>query len=201
MASSYRIEGSYYEACNCEVICPCRQQNTVANGLTTYGTCDFILSWHIAEGQAGEADLSGLSVGIVGHYSDHEPGSPWSVAIYIDTRAEDEQFAALEEIFRGDAGGNMAFTGNFKEILRVKRAQIALDHSTGAESIKIGKIGKIALAEVVKTVVFDGSVSCGISGHDHPGQESVSNSFSDEGPLKWDYKGRCGFATDFAYFT
>ena len=146
----------------------------------------------------GEADLSGLSVGIVGHYSDHEPGSPWSVAIYIDTRAEDEQFAAREEIFRGDAGGNMAFTGNFREILGVQRAQIALDHSTGAESIKIGKI---AYAEVVKKVVFDGSVSGGISGHDHPGQESVSNSFSDEGPLKWDYKERCGFATDFAYFT
>ena len=52
MASSYRIEGSYYEACNFEVICPCRQQNGVANGLTTYGPCDFILPWHIAEGRA-----------------------------------------------------------------------------------------------------------------------------------------------------
>ena len=90
--------------------------------------------------------------------------------------------AALEEIFGGDAGGNMAFTRNFSEILGIKRVYITLDHSKGAESVKIGKI---ASAEVLKAIAFDGSVSCGISDYDHPGQESVSSSFSDESPLKW----------------
>lgn len=196
--NSYRIEGSYYEACNCEAICPCRKQNGVADGRSTYGVCDFLLSWKIDKGEAAGVDLSGLVVGIAGRYDDHEPGSPWRVAIYVDERAGDAQFAALGEIFQGNAGGNMYFTGNFAEILGVKRARIALDHSAGEERIKIGNI---AQAEVVKNVAFGGTVTCGISGEGHPGQESVSSLVCDDGPLSWDYKERCGFAADFAYFS
>ena len=196
--NSYRIEGSYYEACNCEAICPCRKQNGVAEGRSTYGICDFLLSWHIDKGEASGIDLSGLVVGIAGRYDDDEPGSPWRVAIYVDERASDVQFDALGEIFQGNAGGNMRFTGAFGEILGVKRARIALDHSAGAERIKIGNI---ASAEVMRDVPFDGSVTCFISGHDRPGQESVSSLVCDDGMLQWDYAERCGFATDFAYFT
>jgi len=195
---SYRIEGSYYEACNYQAICPCRQQNGVADGLSTYGVCDFLLSWQIAKGQAGAIELAGLAVAIAGRYDDHEPGSPWRVSIYVDERARDGQFDALGEIFQGNAGGNMHFTGNFAEILGAGRARIELDHGAGGEHIKIANI---AAAEVVRNVAFDGTVSCGISGHDHPGQESVSSLVCDDGPLKWDYKERCGFATDFAYFS
>ena len=166
--NSYRIEGSYYEACNCEAIRPCRKQNGVADGRSTYGICDFLLSWQIDRGAAAGIELSGLAVGIAGRYDDHEPGSPWRVSIYVDERAHDDQFDALGEIFQGNAGGNMYFTGNFAEILGVTRARIALDHSAGAERIKIGTI---ASAEVVRNVAFDGTVTCGISGHDHPGQE------------------------------
>ncbi len=92
----------------------------------------------------------------------------------------------------------MYFTANFANILAVKRARIALDHSAGAETIRIGGI---AGAEAVRNFAFDGAVSCGISGHDHPGQESVSSLFCDDGALKWVYKVRCGFTTDFAYFS
>ncbi len=172
MAGSYRIEGSYYEACNCQAICPCRKQNGV--------------------------DLSGLAVGIAGYYDDNEPGSPWRVTIYVDENAGDDQFESLGEIFRGDAGGNMYFTGNFSEILAVKRARIVLDHTAGEERIQIGKI---AGAETVRNVDFDGTVTCGITGSDHPGQESVSNLYCKHGPLNWDYKERCGFATELTYFS
>jgi len=116
----------------------------------------------------------------------------------LHERAKDDQFDVLGEVFQGNAGGNMYFTGNFAEILGVKRARIALDHSAGAECIKIGNI---ASAEAVRNVAFAGTVTCGISGHGHPGQESISSLVCDDGPLHWDYKERCGFATDFAYFS
>ena len=198
MVNSYRIEGSYYEACNCAAICPCRKQNGVADGRSTYGICDFVLSWQIEKGAAAALDLSGLAVGIAGRYDDDEPGVPWRVMIYIAETANDDQFAALSEIFSGNAGGNMRFTSAFGEVLGIKRARIELDHSAGAERIMIGNI---ASAEVVKDVAFDGTVTCFISGHDRPGQESVSNLSCDDGMLKWDYAERCGFATRFAYFS
>lgn len=194
----YHIEGSYYEACNCEAICPCRQQNGVAIGLSTYGICDFLLSWKIDKGSSGGIDLSGLAVSMAGRYSDDEEGKPWSVFIYIDERARDDQFEALREIFTGNAKGNILFTGNISKVLAVKRARIDLDHGAGVERVQIGGI---ASAKAVEDVTFDGTVSCGIPGHDHPGQESISSLTVNDGPFEWDYEERCGFATDFAYWS
>ena len=194
----YHIEGSYYEACNCEAICPCRRQNGVAYGLSTYGNCDFILSWAIKNGHCCDVDLSGLCLCMAGTYHDDEEGSPWSVFIYIDHRATKEQFAALSDIYQGTAGGNILFTGNISKVLGVRRARLALDHTPGKETIAIANIGAVHVDRVVD---FDGTVSCGIPGHDHPGQESVSTLQIKDGPLDWTYKERCGFSTDFAYFS
>lgn len=194
----YRIQGSYYEACNCEAICPCRQQNGIAGGLSTYGICDFLLSWQIDQGSAAGIDLSDIAVCMAGRYSDEEEGRPWSVVIYIDERAQDDQFDALSAIFTGNANGNILFTGNISKVLAVRRARIELDHGAGEERIQIGRI---ASAETVETVQFDGTVTCGIPGHDHPGQESVSSLSCNDGALQWDYEERCGFATDFAYWS
>jgi len=193
---SYKIEGSYYEACNCEAICPCRRHNGVAKGLSTYGNCDFLLSWQIDKGDAGGVDLSGVGVGMAGTYSDHEEGSPWSVFIYIAEHANDDQFEALSAIFKGDAGGNILFTKCISNVLGIKRAKIAFDHTPGAELIQIDDI---ASAKVERNAEYDGTVSCGIPGHDHPGQESVSSLAVNDGELQWSYEARCGFATDFSY--
>ncbi len=192
----YYIEGSYYEACNCEAICPCRQQNGATGGLSTYGNCDFLFSWHIINGNAGSIDLSGLSVCMGGHYHDDDEGQPWSVYIYIDEVATENQFDALKDIFQGKAGGNILFTNYIAEVLGVKRARIVLDHTAGKETINIGNIASV---KVVKTVSFDGTVSCSIPGHDRPGKESVSSILYSDGPFEWDYQERCGFSTDFAY--
>ena len=106
----YRIEGSYYEACNCTAICPCRRQNGVSGGLSTHGICDFLLSWSIERGEAGAIDLTGCRVCLAGSYSDDVDGKPWSVIIYIDERASEEQAEALANIFQGKFGGNILCT-------------------------------------------------------------------------------------------
>lgn len=194
---AYRMEGSYYEACNCDAVCPCRRQDDRVGGRSTYGVCDFILSWHITKGEASGTDLTGVNVSMVGTYNDDEDGQPWSVHIYIDERVTDQQFAALSEIFRGNANGNILFTANIAKVLSIKRARIELDHRKGAETIKIGTIASVA---VVRSAGFDGKVSCGIPGHDHPGEESVSSLSLHDAPFDWNYVERCGFATDFAYW-
>ena len=193
---NYHVKGSYYEACNCYAICPCRRQNGLAHGLSTHGNCDFILSWAISKGQFEEIDLSGLFVCMAGTYDDDEDGSPWSVFIYIDERANDLQMQALSHIYQGEAKGDILFTSNISTVLGIKRARTELDHRVGQETIRIGNIGAVQVDGIVD---FDGTVSCGIPGHDHPGQESISSLSLEDGPFRWDYQGRCGFSTDFAY--
>lgn len=195
--TTYRIAGSYYEACNCDAICPCRRQGDVPGGRSTYGDCDFLLSWQITEGHLDDVDLSGLSVSIAGTYNDDVGDDIWSVFIYIDETASKSQFDALSQIFSGLSGGNLGVTANFSTILGIKPAEIRLDHTVGAETIHIGGA---ASAHVVRDFEFDGRVSCGIPGHDHPGQESVSSLTVQDAPLAFSYSERCGFATDFDYW-
>lgn len=193
----YKIEGSYYEACNCEAICPCRRQNGAEGGLSTYGNCDFILSWAINNGHLGDVDLSDTIVCMAGTYHDDEVGSPWSISLYLHEDASDAQYEALEKIFLGKAGGNILFTENISKVLGVQRAKISLSHAAGKEEVEITNIGGVSVDRVFD---FDGTVSCGIPGHDFPGQESVSSFTIDDGPLQFAYKERCGFSTEFSYW-
>lgn len=197
MVQSYRISGSYYEACNCEAICPCRRQNGAPGGRSTYGTCDFVLSWKILNGHCDEVDLTGLAACMAGSYDDDVDGGAWSVFIYVDEAADDRQFAAIGRILQGHAGGNILFTSNIAKVLGQKRARINLEHRLGAETIRIAEIAEVRVDELVD---FDGTVSCGIPGHDHPGRESVSSIRLKDGPFQWDHQVRCGFSTDFAYW-
>ena len=49
----WSVAGSYYESCNCEAVCPCRRLNGRPGGNSTYGICQFLLSWDILRGKAG----------------------------------------------------------------------------------------------------------------------------------------------------
>ena len=62
----WRPSGSYFEACNCDAICPCRRQGgrKLTDG-STYGVCSFALSWHVVAGQF--AIVGPVSCGIPGH--------------------------------------------------------------------------------------------------------------------------------------
>jgi hypothetical protein len=168
-------------------------------GRSTYGTCEFALSWLILDGHAGAIDLSGLAAVMVGRYDDDEAGSPWRVALYIDERGDAEQRRALTEVFLGRLGGSVFnnFASAIGEVYAVRPASIELNHAPGSQSIKAGSFVTVRAAESVDA---DGPVSCGIPGHDRPGQElRMSVLRVEDAPLTWEVSGRCGFATDFDY--
>jgi len=195
----WRVSGTYYEACNCEAVCPCRRNHGKAGGRSTYGLCDFALSWQVSDGRADGVELSGLGVVLAGSYDDDEPGQPWRVALYVDERATPQQHDVLVDIFLGRAGGTVLenFAAAIGEVYAVREARLSLVHERGRESIRAGDW---VLVQGVRDFDDSGMVSCGIPGHDHPGLEVVTDLLrvADE-PLGWEVSGRCGFATDFAY--
>src|SRR5215218_2344062 len=93
---SWRIRGSYFEACNCDPICPCRRIDGVMG----------VRSWVIEEGVVDGVDVAGLPVALALRYSDDEPRSPWTYVLYLDERGTDEQREALEVLFTGRLGGD-----------------------------------------------------------------------------------------------
>jgi hypothetical protein len=195
----WKVTGSYFEVCNCQAICPCRRQGTKMGGRSTYGVCEFALSWAIADGHAADTDLSKLAVVLVGSYDDDEPGSPWSVALYVDERANPHQHAALADIFLGRAGGTTFsnFAKVIGQVYAIRAARIELDHTPHRERMTADDFVTAAAAT---PVLSEEAISCAIPGHDHPGQEVVAEHFKvNEPPLRWEVRGRCGFATDFTY--
>jgi len=193
-SGKWQISGSYYETCNCEAVCPCRRLNGNPGGRPTFRTCQFLLSWQIASGFADGVELAGRGIAMAGFYDGEAAGCPWTVALYIDEGAGEAAFDALSGIFLGKRGGNMFFTANIFEVIAVRRAEIRLDHTKNRERIFVRDF---ASAEVEKLANADGTVTCGIPGHDRPGVESVSRSSVNDRQLVWSYEGRCGFATTF----
>jgi hypothetical protein len=198
--AEWRVAGSYFEACNCEAICPCRRQG--GQKLTTgasYGVCDFALSWGIAEGHSGDVDLSGLSVVLAGSYRDDETGKPWRVSLYVDDRANTAQHEALAQIFLGRSAGTALrnFAAAIGEVYAIRPAKIELEHTPRKWFMRASDY---VVVRATRPVASDLAVSCGIPGHDHPGEEVVADLMKvDDGPLRWEVAGRCGFATDFDY--
>jgi hypothetical protein len=196
----WSVAGSYFEACSCQAICPCRRQGDRPGGRSTYGVCDFALSWLVANGRAGDdVDLSGLEVVMAGTYDDDERGSPWRVALYVDDRADDLQHRALAEIFLGRAGGDTFanFARAIGQVYAVRPARIRLDHSPDRQRIDVEDRVTVRALE---PVAHDEPVSCGIPGHDRPGQELRAEVLRvHDQPLMWEVSGRCAFATDFRY--
>lgn len=166
---------------------------------SSYGVCDFALSWQIIDGRYGEIGLSGLAAVLAGSYSDDEPNKPWRVCLYVDERADRPQEEALTAIFLGRAGGTARknFAAAIGEVYAVRRARIELDHTPRRWFMRAAEYVEVRASTPVPS---ERAISCAIPGHDHPGDELVADVMRvADPPLRWEVHARCGFASDFAY--
>jgi hypothetical protein len=148
----WRVSGTYFEACNCEAICPC------------------------------------------------QPNKPWRVILYIDERSSEDQFAALSDIFLGRAGGTSLknFAARIGATYIVRRAAIELDHRPRRWFIRAATFVEVRASRTVASEL--GGVTCGIPGHDQSGNEVIADALCvDDAPLKFDFRGRCGYESRFDY--
>jgi hypothetical protein len=195
----WRIAGAYLESCNCDAICPCRMVDGVIGGRSTNGICFGILGWRIDEGDAAGVDLAGLTVALAIRYDDDEPGSPWTIVLYLDERGDDEQRTALEEIFLGRRGGphivQLPWVRKPSEVVAVRPARIDLD-----ASVQLLRVGEVASIRVSRRADEGHRVSCGIPGYKRIGIEYYADELRvEDEPFSWELSGNCAFASDFEY--
>jgi hypothetical protein len=200
--TDWHIRGSYFEACNCDAICPCRSVHGAPGGPSTYGVCYGTLSWHVHDGHAGAIDLRDRIVVIsLRYYDDPPPTTQWEVICYVDDGADDDQVAALADIFLGRAGGTVAaqYGPAIGDVHAVRRARITVEHVEARKRIDV--VGYLHV-EAEGEASDPGSVQCGIPGYAHPGTELFGEVLhSADGPLRWAILGKrnAAFTTDFDY--
>jgi hypothetical protein len=105
-AMAWRLEGTYIENCNCDIVCPCVASAFAAPA--TYDRCNVVLAWHIEAGEVDGTDVSDLSVVLVVDSPRQMSEGNWRVGMFMDDRASDEQAEKLGGIFSGQMGGPLA---------------------------------------------------------------------------------------------
>jgi hypothetical protein len=198
---SWAIAGTYFESCNCEAICPCRKIDGVRGGRSTYAECLGVLSWVIKDGRADDLSLDGLKVAFATRYHDDEPGSPWRFVMYIDARADAAQRDALEAIFTGRLGGDALkhFPWAWKESDRVavRQVEIEVSHEPRRQWLRIRDHVTVNIRDAWAGTE---TVTCVIPGHQESGEELIADELRvDDGPLRYAFRGNCGYAAPFDY--
>jgi hypothetical protein len=196
MAEKWRLQGDWFDVCNCRVPCGC----TFAQA-PDQGVCEGILAWHIREGSYGDVNLDDLSVVAVGTFE----GNIWAgeaknskMGFFIDERADESQREAIQTIFGGDAGGWPAgFAELIEDVLGVEFAPVDFELEEGRRwSVEVpGKARGSAEALTGPT-----SPEAPVQVHNAPGAEvgpgqvaTYATAADDEVEafgLKWSWPGR-----------
>jgi hypothetical protein len=188
---SFRIAGTYLEACNCDAVCPCRTVDGTTGGRATHGVCFGALSWRVEKGEATGLDLSGAGAVMTYSYSDDEPGSPWTLVLYVDGPDE------LGDILLGRLGGEhvrtLPWVRKPTASIEVRHARIEFDDG----AVRVGDAVRLRATRPYET---DSAISCIVPGHDRPGTELINDEVMvDDPPFAFELRGTCGFRREFDY--
>ena len=72
------------------------------------GACEVAFSFHVDRGDYGGVTLDGLNVALIARTPGAMADGNWSVALYLDERADEQQRQALQAVFTGSVGGPVA---------------------------------------------------------------------------------------------
>ena len=209
----WRLEGDYFDGCNCKSICPC-----IFALHPTEGDCKGLAAWHIEKGRFtngtnnegpnnNSINLADLNVVVSVHAPGHMlTGPKWKIALYLDEKANNDQKDALTKIFTGQVGGDffVEMLSRTGEILGTRSVPIEFNIE-GKMRRKI-RIPSIAEMEIEGLTGSDPNVESKVVNpafSNTPGDDpiiarSARHVYKDHG-LEWDNSGRNAFYSRFTY--
>ena len=144
---AWKLEGTYFETCSCEVVCPCTA--SLSQG-ATYDTCRALLVFNVKDGDIEGTDVSDLTVAAIAETPKVMTDGNWKLGMFIDGAASDEQAAKLGAVFGGELGGPMeALGGLIGELLGVERAPITIKEEGLRHAITIGDAVDFEVEDIV----------------------------------------------------
>ena len=143
----WQIVGDYFENCNCDVVCPCLfSPNPPLTSKPTEGACEVAFGFHIDRGNYNDVTLDGLNIGLIARTPGPMGEGNWSVALYLDERADERQRQALQTIFTGSDGGPLAnLAPLISTVLGVKAVPITFQKEGKRRSIEIPSVMQLAV--------------------------------------------------------
>ena len=197
----FSVSGDYFESCNCDPICPCRMVDGIRGDRSTHGICYGVLVWLIEDGNVGGVDVTGLASALAVRYDDDEPGSPWTIVLYVDATGDEQQRAALADVFLGRLGGShvgvLPWVRKPSHLVEVRADAIELVPDGDGYRLRVGDAVR---ARASRLAAPDKAVRCVIPGYDEPGHELIADELSVmDDPFAYELAENCAFASRFAY--
>lgn len=158
---AWSLKGELILNCNCTVFCPCVV--SLGKHPPTEGHCQTWGGIRIDKGKFGKTDLSGLNVALIIEIPERMARGNWTVALWIDERATDTQFKALETILSGKGKGSTnIFSIVVGTYLGAERAQVSYETDGAKRRLTVpkkimGEIQPIAGAKSGEAVVISNS--------------------------------------------
>src|SRR4051794_1925576 len=144
---SWKLSGSYFETCSCDLMCPC---NMSFDHGATYDYCRVTLVFNIKEGEIEGTDVGGLKVAAVVDSPKVMTEGNWRLGMFVDEDASDEQLEKLTGVFGGQKGGPMEAIGPLVgEMLGVERARFEVSEEGLRHSVKIGDAIDFEIEDIV----------------------------------------------------
>jgi hypothetical protein len=198
---SWKLEGDYFEGCNCDIVCPCSFFQDPDEG-SCYVTC----AWHIQKGVYDDnTTLDNLNVvAMFNSPGNMVTGPKWKAALYIDERGTQEQKDAIIKIYSGQAGGFFAAASNLiGEMLGVKSVPIEFSVDGKRRWLKLKdtlelQIEAIEGSDKNKESLLLNVPFTPVPGFDLTIARSSKHRYNDYG-IEWNNSGKNGFYCKFKY--
>ncbi len=134
---AWSLEGTYFENCNCDAICPCTW-----SGLSepaTHDRCTVVLNYHIDQGSIDGVDVSGLTFAIVADTPPVMINGNWRVGVLLDDQATAAQAEQLGTVISGQKGGPPAILSPLiGEMLGIQSLPVEYSVSGGRHRVHWG---------------------------------------------------------------
>ena len=195
---SWKIEGSYFETCNCETACPCVWLQPPSEG-----NCKLLVAWHIDDGHFAKQTLNNLNIALACYAPGNMKEGNWQAALYIDERADKDQFDAITQIFSGQQGGHLEILMSFvSEVLGIQKVKIDYKEDGNKRFMSIPGIAQAEIEAIQGITGASSSISnpplCVVSSH--PATVAKSNQYQyQDFDKNWQFSDRNGYYSPFIY--
>jgi hypothetical protein len=191
---AWNLEGTYFETCSCEVVCPCTA--SLALG-ADYDRCRVTLVFHVTDGAVDGTDVSDLTVAAIADTPKVMTEGNWRLGVFIDGAASDAQAEKLGAVFGGQLGGPMEALGPLiSENLGVERVPIEVREDGLLHSVRIGDAIDFEIEDVVPSGVESGEPAR-LSGIFHPAGSELTIAKATRSRISAfgiEYEGKSGFS-------
>ena len=196
---SWKLAGSYFETCSCDVVCPCTASLSLG---ATNDYCRVVLVFHVKNGDVEGVDVSGLTVAAVADTPKVMTDGNWRLGVFIDEAASDEQAEKLGGVFSGALGGPMEALGPLVgENLGVERAPIEVHEDGLKHSVRIGDTVDFEVEDVVPFGVESGEPAQ-LVGIFHPAGSTLTIAHATRSQIDAfgiSYEGKSAFSHEFSW--